>query len=308
MRKKIFSIIFVTLFIFANIDFSNCTYQAQDGNIFHYEMLKADVSVKVGNTEYSGSKFYIAGYPLDVPYVCTLIVNTGTLTSVSSTLSGGGHSQSIFNSWVGNDKSYFTLNIIYPMLYSIGYLMNPSTASNGFGVMFIPFVDRALIGDFFEEFVTQTNSQLVGYMAFLIEPSFEAISTIEENVRYFESYFTGTAEFTGTPEYLIDFKLQFRCTYEYHTGFLLGMHYKSQGKGVLDGEKVRFTCESLVEKQGYDLPKAQLAGFNISEDWWIIAVSGGGLLLIIIIVVTISSIKKKKKPKKRKKKSSKKKK
>jgi len=308
MNKKAVSFVIMSLFLFANIGFSTSTYQAEVGNIFQFDVLVAEAYVKLGDTIYSGSGFDILGNTLQVPYTCTLIVDAATVTSVTSTFYGGGYSEPIYSYWTNNDEWHLRAYSIYPTAYGTALLLSPSSAADGFGPVFIPFVDRALVGTFFDEVADQTNTFLTDYLAIAGDPSFDAISTLEDNIRYFEVYFTGTAETFNYPTYEIDFKHQFRCAYEYDTGFLLGMHYKTEGKGIYEGEKAKYECESLVEKHGYDLPKAQLAGFDISEDWWIIAVSGGGLLLVIVIIVTVVSLKKKQKPKKKKKKSSKKKK
>jgi len=99
----------------------------------------------------------------------------------------GGYTQPIHSEWTAEDEINFYSLIVYPMLRSQVFLMNPDLASNGLGLIFYPFVDRSIIGTFFDEFVQQTNYQLPMYSTYLTEPSFEAISELLNNVRYFES-------------------------------------------------------------------------------------------------------------------------
>lgn len=303
-----FSLLFVILFIFANVNNSTSDYQPDVGNIFHFDILKADAYVKVGDSEYSGSGYSILGNILQVPYTCTLIVDDVSITLIRSTFSGGGYSTQIYSYWVDNDEFHLRIATIYPLSYCLPFLANPSAATDGFETFFIPFVDQALISDYFDEYVAQSNTDLTDYLLLITDPSFEAIKTEVDNILYFEVYFTGLTEVFNPVPFEITFKHQFRCAYESDTGFLLGMHYKTEGKGTYNGEKIKYEFESLIEKQGYNLPEAQLTGFDITEDWWIIAAAGGGgLLLIIIVIILVVSGTMKKKPKKKKKKSSKKK-
>ena len=291
-------------FIFA-INFSQADYQVSSGNIFHYDMVLAELTASFDNNDYYGNGFDIDGNHLAQGYTCTLIVDTVDSSSVDSTIFGGGYSESFTSYWAISDKTYYTYLIIDPLFKCLNQLMNPTLISNGPGLIFYPFVDTLVAYAYFEEFVYQTNFHLVNYMSHYTDPFFECVSDDNGDFYYFESYLTGSYRIdVGPPEYNIDFKIQVKFAYEKSTGILQGLRYKAQGEGIFQNQNTTFVCESLTEIQGYNLPNFKLgeSSFDIAEDWWIIAAAGGGclLLIVIVIVVAVSASKKKKKPTKKK--------
>ncbi|NHJ48285.1 MAG: hypothetical protein FK733_10915 [Asgard group archaeon] len=309
MRKKAYLTVLLLLVFFVNISFSQGGYHVSAGNIFHYEMALAEVSISLGDNDYVGNGFSIAGHHLAQGYICTLIVDNVYSTHVACTLYGGGYQQSHTSEWVLSDDVSFASLIISWLWKAQPFLTNPTLVSNGLGLIFYPFLEYALSYDFFEEFVDQTYYLLPLQSLSYPNLIFKCYSEEKDGIYFFETSFSGSDEISGgSPEYDLDFKVQLKFAYEKSTGILQGMHYKAEGKGTFNGQPAKYRCESLTLKQYYDLPVFKY-GFDISDDWWIIVAAGGGLVLVVTAVLVFSRVgKKKKRKKKPKKKSTKKKK
>lgn len=309
LRKR--NIIIVSVIItslLSSIPLSQGLYQGTIGDIYYFDILESSVELKLGNNDYSGNRFYVAGNPLVPPQTASCEIIDFPISLTKSVLIVGSYSQFLFNMWYTEDEYDFYSMIIYPMTNCESFLSNPALVADGFGLFFYPFADTEYTYNFFSELVTLTQSQLTEYTPNVNTPVFEAIGGKTGNLYTFESLFTGTIEDVHPPSYNLRFKIQFKCYFEYDLGVLYGLHYKVNLKGDYNGESASITGEFLVERTSYDLPAFSLGSFNIATDWWIIATAvGGGLLLIIIIVVAVTSGKKKK-PKKKKSKSGKKKK
>ena len=311
MSKKAYSvIILLLLLLFVKNDYSQGAYHVTAGNIFHYEMVLAEVEISLGADDYIGNGFSIAGNHLSQGTICTLIVDNVYSTHVSSTLYGGSYSQSYTSEWTGSEEFTFPSLILSFLWKAQPFLTNPTLVSNGLGLVFYPFLEYALSFDFFEEFVDQTNYQLTMQTPHKTNPTFKCVSEEKDGIYFFESYYSGSEEISGgSPEYDLDFVVRLKFAYDRSLGTLQGMHYLAEGKGTFNDQKAKYRCESLTELQYYDLPNFKLSGFNIQYDWWIIAAAGGALLLIVITVLVVFGVKKGKKPKgKSKKKSTKRKK
>jgi hypothetical protein len=307
MRKKLYFLILLLPLFFVRVKPAQGAYHVTVGNTFQYDMLLAEVDITIGGTRYTGSGFSISGNHVDQGTMCTIQVNSVTATTVTSTLYGGTYSQSYISEWVLSDDISFNSLILSWLHKAQPYLTNPTLVSNGLGLIFFPFVEYALSFDFFEEYVAKTSYQLTGATSAVTNPTFKCVSEEKDGLYYFESYFSGSDAISGgSPEYDLDFSVRLKFAYDRSYAVLQGMHFLAEGRGIFNGQKAKYRCESLIELQFYDLPNFKLSFFDITYDWWIIPTAvGGGLILIgTIVFVSIRAKRGKKKPKKKSKKKS----
>lgn len=203
-------------------------------------MALAEVSISLGDNDYVGNGFSIAGHHIAQGYICTLIVDDVYASHVACTLSGGGYQQPHTSEWVGSDDTDLSALILAWLWKAQPFLSNPSLVSNGLGLIFYPFLEYVYSFDFFEEFVDLTNYQLTMQTPGVTNPTFKCVSEEKDGIYFFESFYSRSDEVTGgSPEYNLNFKVQLKFAYERSTGILQGMHNKAEGKGTFNGQPAK---------------------------------------------------------------------